>query len=161
MWWIAVLASSAAVAAASGVGWLRRRWAVVRVRGSSMSPALRDGDLVLVRRCAAASVAAGTIVVVESPDRDHRWTRPPAGGAWAADRQWMVKRVGAVPGQALPDGIRVPDATSRTVPPGALVVLGDSDGYDSRAFGPLPFERLRGVVVRELSSGTILPRRYK
>lgn len=110
---------------------VRRRWVVVKVRGESMQPALQNGDAVLVRRCSADKVAVGDIVVVEAPGRDRRWTTPPLGSR-TGDRAWLVKRVAAV------------------VPPHALVVLGDNratSGQDSLVFGPLPAERLLGVVV--------------
>jgi type IV secretory pathway protease TraF len=59
----------------------------------------------------------------------------------------MVKRVAAVPGDRVPIDV----VATGTVPPGALVVFGDNGGYDSRVFGPLPFDRLLGVVVRRLA----------
>ena len=44
-------------------------WHLARVDGASMRPSLLDGDLVLCRGVSGLDVAAGTVVVVERPDR--------------------------------------------------------------------------------------------
>ncbi|WP_228645585.1 S26 family signal peptidase [Microtetraspora sp. AC03309] len=134
-------------AATVSVVLLRRRWLVVAVRGESMLPALHDGDTVLVRRRRANEVSVGDIVVVESPGRDGRWASPPAH-RYTPDRHWMVKRVAALGGDRVPDGVPAP---SPVVPLGALVVLGDNGGYDSRVFGLLPADRMLGTVARVLA----------
>lgn len=61
------------------------RWRRVAVRGPSMSPALADGDVVLVRF--GAAVRAGDVVLVRWPARPgqlsvKRAERPVAGGWW-------------------------------------------------------------------------------
>jgi signal peptidase I len=133
------------VAAAAGVGALvavRRRWMVVTVRGTSMLPALRPGDVVLVRRGAPARMAVGDVVVLDPPDGTARPTsRRPGPG-----RTWLVKRIAAGPGEPLPY------PGEGRVPPGAVAVLGDNGGHDSRRFGPVPHERVLGVVVRRIAA---------
>jgi signal peptidase I len=139
------------VALAVGLRVLRRRLAVVAVFGPSMQPALRPGDRVLVRRAQLQGLRAGQIVVVERPQADGTWTtRPPR---WPADdREWLIKRVAAVPGDARPQEIAAGPGGS-LVPPGVLVVLGDNAArsLDSRQFGYIPAERLLGVMLRPLA----------
>ena len=59
------------------------RWGLSDVRGESMEPTLRDGDVVLVRW--AARVRRGDLVVVRRPDRPQlllvkrAWHRHPEG----------------------------------------------------------------------------------
>jgi signal peptidase I len=61
----------------------------------------------------------------------------------------MIKRVGAVAGEPVPEGIPVPDAV---VPEGKLVLLGDNAeiSFDSRIVGYFPAELLLGGVVRRM-----------
>ena len=138
--WVAV----AAVLLAAGlvVAAVRRTYVVTTVRGISMAPTLRPGDRLLVRRRPARRVRTGDVVVY----RDGFQVRSDAG--------WVVKRVAAVPGEALPTG-QVPEriAGDRVVPAGQLVVAGDNPtaSFDSRQFGYLPGEWLLGTVVRALS----------
>jgi signal peptidase I len=133
------LALAAALAGATVVA-VRRRWLVVTVVGTSMLPALRPGDVVLARRRDPARLAVGEVIVLDPPDGTGRppVRRPQPG------RTWLVKRVAAGPGERLPY-----DRTAR-VPPATVAVLGDNGGHDSRVFGPLPFDRVVGVVVRRL-----------
>jgi signal peptidase I len=140
---LAALAAAAAAAAATAL--VRRRWFVVSVVGGSMLPALRNGDVVLARRVDPAAAQVGDVVIVEEPERDGEWRAAPARTP-TQRRRWIVKRVAAVPGDPLPDGVPGTGA----VPAGSLVVLGDNGGYDSREFGPLPDDRVLGVMVRAL-----------
>jgi signal peptidase I len=121
---------------------LRHRWVVVTVHGPSMLPTFRDSDVLLVRRCDAAAVSVGQVVVVESP----RY-RPQATGAGPRVHRWLIKRLAAVAGDPVPAGVA---GATDAVPAGALIVLGDSRGHDSMVFGPLPADHLLGVVVRRL-----------
>jgi signal peptidase I len=130
---------------------LRRRFAAITVTGESMRPAMAAGDRVLVRRAGLTDLRRGQVVVVERPRRDGTW--PPRRPGGVAGRQWMIKRVAALPGDRLPPGC--PPGISGAgglVPPGRLVVLGDNVtvSYDSRQLGPLPGERLLGIAVRRI-----------
>lgn len=109
---------------------LRRRLLVATVVGTSMLPAYRPGERVLVRR-RAPGLRVGDVVVVVSPDE-----------AGDPDPRLLVKRVAALAGDPLADGA--------VVPRGTVVVLGDNGGYDSREFGPLPHAQVVGVVLRRL-----------
>ncbi|MFG2075131.1 S26 family signal peptidase [Nonomuraea maritima] len=138
-----------AVAVAGAVVWLRTRWVMVSVSGTSMEPAYRSGDRVWVRRARVRSVRPGQVVVV-------RLSYPPSWNLAVKD-PWSIKRVTAAPGDPVPrDGFdalaHVPEAT---VPAGCLVVVGDNaaDSYDSRHCGYVPGDRLLGVVVRRAGAG--------
>jgi signal peptidase I len=94
-------------------------------------------------------------VVVERPPFRSPWPDPPVAPAAAAhviyERQWVIKRVAAVPGDAVPRGA-VPTeaaASDAVVPEGMLVLLGDNaaESYDSRHVGYFPSARILGSVV--------------
>ncbi|MFI5914342.1 S26 family signal peptidase [Dactylosporangium sp. NPDC051541] len=115
------------------LGWLP--WRLVRVRGGSMEPALHDGDLLLVRRYRGQPLRVGDIVVLHRPTGPVRL--PPgvtveAGPVPPPRTGRLVKRIAAFEGDD------------------AMVVLGDSPGYDSRLFGPVPASTTIGVVTRRL-----------
>ena len=63
-------------------------WAVARITGPSMSPSVRDGDRLLVRRVgSAAAVRPGDVVLARFPARPEllvvkRVRRAVAGGHW-------------------------------------------------------------------------------
>jgi signal peptidase I len=140
MTWLAGGAALATLATLAVV--LRRRYVVVRVHGVSMTPTLRDGDRVLVRRTPVAGIRPGAVVVVAMPP-------PRAEG----DPPWLVKRAVAVPGDPVPrDGFPVLPDADRTVPAGQLVLLSDNRaaGYDSRRAGYFAADTLLGEVVRSL-----------
>jgi hypothetical protein len=67
-----------------GLGVVVAGYALVRVRGTSMEPTLRDGNLLVVR--AGARTAAGDLVVVRLPGREglavKRAVRLDADGWW-------------------------------------------------------------------------------
>jgi signal peptidase I len=92
----------------------------------SMEPALHAGDWVIaVKR--PRRLRRGDVVVVEHPGRPGFE---------------LVKRVAALPGDALPDGT--------AVPPDAMWLLGDNPGagsVDSRTLGPLPSDLIRARAV--------------
>jgi signal peptidase I len=94
---LGALAALAAITVIAAV--LRRRIAVVAVDGPSMQPTLAAGERVLVRRAGISDMHRGQIVVFEKPGRNGSWvTKPPR---WLTDRrEWMIKRVAAVPGRA-------------------------------------------------------------
>lgn len=147
------LAAVAAVALVAGTAarLLRQRLAVVAVAGLSMQPTLAPGDRVLIRRVPAGRVQVGQIVVIEEPGDDGAWTTAPL--AWpAGDREWMVKRVAAIPGDPRPLALPAGPADGQVVPAGRLVVLGDNLALsrDSRQMGYIPAERVLGVVQRSV-----------
>ncbi|MFI1869952.1 S26 family signal peptidase [Streptomyces jumonjinensis] len=140
----------------AGSAWLRRRLVAVTIHGQSMRPAYHDGDRVLVRR--GRPPAPGQVVVVEHPAPAGYGPRPPEGpatdGRCLADREWLIKRVAAVPGDPVP-AAQVPllsAAPGDQVPPGSLVLLGDNtaNSLDSRTVGYFPADRVLGTVVRPL-----------
>ena len=147
-----LIALAALTAATGAVCAARRMVAVVAVDGPSMEPALAAGDKVLVRRAKVSGIRPGQIVVFERPSPDGAWAaRPPR---WLADRrEWMIKRVAAVPGDPVPDGLSAVGIAGQRVPDGKLVVLGDNSArsHDSRALGYIPAERLLGVMVRPVA----------
>ncbi|MCP2343475.1 S26 family signal peptidase [Actinomadura rupiterrae] len=129
----------------------RRRLVVVTVEGRSMAPTFQDGDRVLVRRRTLADVRNGDIVVLEPPSTGEYLAAPPPGADGPARTIWNVKRVAALPGDPIPDGV---PADAGTVPPGRLAVFGDNpDSIDSRQRGLYSGERLLGVVLRRLGGG--------
>jgi signal peptidase I len=102
---------------------------VIRVRGSSMTPTLLDGDIVVSVRLPAAAVRRGDVVVVEG------------FGPWP-----LIKRVAAVPGDEQPalrgkmvsasiDSGSITAKLSR----GMVFVVGDNStqSADSRDWGPV------------------------
>ncbi len=153
---VAAIALVAAVPVA--VVALRRNVAIVAVVGPSMWPALATGDRVLVRRTRLGDVRTGQIVIIEKPDLDGGWVSDPP--CWPADgREWLIKRVAAIPGERMPTAILGAAANPAVVPAGKLVVLGDNatSSFDSRDIGLIPGERLLGVMLRPLPAATSRP----
>lgn len=149
---LVALACLAGAAALSGRA-LRRRIAIVTVRGRSMQPALAAGDRLLIRRVSPARLKTGQIVVIAgaredgaAADRGRSW--PPAGA------DWLIKRLAALPGEPTPALVLTASAPGAepVVPAGKLVVLGDNldASLDSRLLGYIPAERVLGIVVRAL-----------
>jgi signal peptidase I len=130
---------------------LRSRLTLVTVTGDSMWPALVPGDQVLVRRVRLGRIRPGQVVVVEAPAPAGHCAGP-LPGRLQADRQWIIKRVAAVPGDPRPHDIP-PDKADPQVPPGRFALLGDNAAWshDSRQLGYVPGDRLLGVVVRRIA----------
>jgi signal peptidase I len=134
----------AVAAAAVTMLWLaRRRPFRAAIAGASMEPSLHDGEVVLaVRR----RPRTGDVVVLEHP----------------GNRGFeLVKRVAGSPGEVvhlLADGSRLPEPVA--LREGEWFVVGDagSASTDSRSFGPVHTEHVRGVVVAALGPG---PRRVR
>lgn len=146
------------VVVAVGAGaalWARRRLVLVTVDGSSMEPSLNPGDRVLIHRRGLARVRRGDVVVLEPP-------LPPDGVPYTAvgpraldSRRWNIKRAVALPGDPVPPAVRNAVDVHR-VPPGALVVVGDSPtSIDSRHRGFFSATDLLGVVVRRVSRADV------
>ncbi|GGN75983.1 S26 family signal peptidase [Actinoplanes lobatus] len=110
-----------------------RRFLVVTVEGISMTPTLRPGDRLLARRISGAAVERGAIVVMR-PD---------------GHPGYYLKRVAAVAGDPVPEGI---PADAATVPPRTVVLRGDNAHHslDSRVWGCVPVERIVAVTVRPI-----------
>lgn len=155
MTWLGVVIVSfftGVVCAAVGL----RRWLfVVNVRGRSMQPSLSDGDRLLARRATLVGIRRGDVVVLERPDDDLRWSRPPVRRAPGAARL-LIKRVAAVPGDPAPLQAApvLAHRAERLVPPGHLVAFGDNvhRSLDSKQIGYFPEDRLLGVVLRSIGS---------
>jgi signal peptidase I len=125
----------------------RRVLILTTVDGSSMTPDLRSGDRVLVRR--TRRPRRGRVALL-------RYPRLPSGAP--VGEQLLLKRVVAVAGDRVPPGWADPDVHGlggAVVPGGCAVVLGDNRpaSWDSRHYGFVPRERLVGVVVRHVSRG--------
>ncbi|GAA4624114.1 S26 family signal peptidase [Actinoallomurus vinaceus] len=140
---VVLLAGGAAVLA------VRYGLLVTTVDGDSMEPELRSGERVLVRR--TKRVRAGRLAVFAYPDLPSGRTVPDDG-----DRQYLIKRAVAVPGDRVPsdwEEIDIQSIAGTVVPPGHLVVLGDNraTSWDSRHYGFLRRDLLVGVVIRHLS----------
>jgi signal peptidase I len=133
VWWglLALVPAIVAVARAALV--------VVTVTGMSMAPTLSDGDRVLVVRRWVRGVRRGDVVAARLT-----WSldQPPATGS----ASWIIKRVAAVGGDAVPDKATSPG----TVPRGSVFLLGDNAALsgDSRLWGALAVSDIVGVVVR-------------
>jgi signal peptidase I len=142
-----IVACAALLSAATAVLVVRRRLTTVSVSGPSMRPHLRPGDRVLARRATVGRLRVGQVVVFESPavgrastNRAPRW--PPGR------REWLIKRVAAVPGDTAPSWVA--DDVGVRIPDGWFAVLGDNaaNSLDSRTFGLVPADCLLGVMVR-------------
>jgi signal peptidase I len=118
----AVVALIAGIAAA--YGFLRWRPFRLEVAGSSMRPALEPGDWVIAIAVVPGRVRRGDVVVVEHPERPGFE---------------IVKRVVHVPGDVTPGGLELVEE---------VWVEGDEPegSTDSRRFGPVPIDRVRGRV---------------
>jgi signal peptidase I len=128
--------------------WMRGRLLVITVDGTSMEPALRSGDRLLVRR--TKRIRTGRMVVFTPPGRQE-----PGGGK---ARWFLVKRAVAGPGDRMRVDWEDPDIqqiAGTVVPRGSLVVLGDNraTSWDSRHYGFLDRDRIIGTVVRRLPGG--------
>ena len=149
----ALSALAAGPAAALAVTLIRRRYLVITVEGTSMTPTLVEGDRVLVRRARSAQVAAGELVVATSP----------TGGRWDGMRlpEWLIKRAAAVQGEPVPrlGAPALHSLSGDTVPVGCVVLVGDNpeESLDSRACGYFRDEQIVGVVVRRLPRVTPQP----
>lgn len=142
----------AAALLAAALGALRWRYSVVTVHGPSMEPELTDGDRLLARRRSLRRLRRGQLVIFTEPGPGRR--RRPAWLTGAAQDQWVVKRVAAIPGDPVPQAVRAAVGGLVLVPRGAVVVLGDAPdrSRDSRAWGFIPARHILGAATRRLPS---------
>jgi signal peptidase I len=141
---------------ALGVLILRTQLAEIRVRGTSMLPGLRPGDRVLIRHGRpsrrARRLRVGMVIVVRSPA-----AAPAPRGIWpVAPRlgwdRWIIKRVAALPGDAVPGTMREAAGGAVTVPERTLLVSADNPtGTDSRQWGFIQTSDVLGPVVKKLN----------
>jgi signal peptidase I len=141
---------------ALGVLILRTHLALVRVRGTSMLPGLRPGDRVLVRQGMPSGrprrLRVGMVIVVRFP-----LVAPAPRGVWpVAPRlgwdRWIIKRVAALPGDAVPGTMREAAGGAVTVPEQTLLVSADNPtGTDSRQWGFIQTSDVLGPVVKKLN----------
>ncbi|WP_439679705.1 S26 family signal peptidase [Embleya sp. MST-111070] len=166
-----VVAAGTAVGALGGAAllWVRQRYLVATVEGSSMEPTLAPGDRLLVRR--GVRVRAGQVVVVLVPNPPTLPGLPPELRELTPEElaalpmrpelaprpagRPMIKRAVAVGGDRVPRE-RFPvlrDVAEERVPEGALVVLGDNTAasWDSRAYGFVHRDQVVGVAVRRIA----------
>jgi signal peptidase I len=125
------LAAVAVVAAVGGVaaGVRRARLEPMLVRGESMLPTLRPGQRIAVGP-PARPLRRGAVVVVRHPEQDGLE---------------VVKRVAGLPGERVRLG---PSRPELLLGPDQYLVLGDHQeaSTDGRAFGPVGWDRIVGVV---------------
>ena len=157
IWILTALLITAGLVA--GLAIARRRFVLVRVAGSSMLPAFRPHDRVLVRRGADEKMSVGTVAVLAEPRDTSSWRLSPLATPRLGDATWVIKRVAAMPGDAVPESVREAASRADTVPDGMLVVLSDNpDGNDSRRWGFIPASRVLGPVVMKISGRPAPPR---
>jgi signal peptidase I len=142
------LVSGLVVAAipAAGLVALRRIFSVVRVRGGSMRPAFRPGELLLVRNKPGGRIRVGAVVIFRAPDL------VPFESPGPRDK-WLIKRISALPGDAVPEPAREATGGTPVVPGGMFTVSADNpDGNDSRQIGFLLIDQISGLVLRKLTT---------
>jgi len=148
--------SAAVLVAASVVTVLRSSLLVITVVGLSMAPGFVPGDRVLVRRRARGALEVGRVVLLPEPgapgQTGGRGRADARGTAALTERSWVMKRIAAMPGDAVPPAVRAAVGGASVVPPGMLVVLGDNiaQSADSRLWGFMRADDVLGVVVRSL-----------
>lgn len=146
-----IVLASCALAIATVLLIAHWRFAVVLVTGMSMEPSLRAGDRLIMRRGDAGKIRVGTVVVMRTRGSD----RPPGLPGEAppsAQPDLAVKRVAALPGDAVPESVRERTPGASTVPEGMVVLLADHPaGADSRVWGFVPAKQILGPVIFKLS----------
>ena len=130
----------------------------VRLMGSSMEPAMSDGELVLMNRFAAmqGSYAAGDIVMFHYYDAEGGKTVVKRIIATEGDHirilaEGAVEVNGEVLQEAYVSG-RTDGLVDMTVPKGTVFVMGDNrkKSFDSRNMGAIPCKDLKGKVFFRL-----------
>lgn len=144
----------------------------VVVEGNSMEPTLHPRQMVLMDRHPSLVPRRGDIVVLEYNGETLIKRVYAVGGdvlEMALFRNGSMHPIGTLP--APPDDVRR-RASDRpwemriarmVVPPGHIFVVGDNlrASGDSRQFGPVPVEDIRGYVLRPGEALRHLPRRLR
>lgn len=113
----------------------------IQVKGRSMLETFREGERLLATRAywLVGPIKRNDVIVIKG-------TEP---------GEFLIKRVNRLGGETV-DMLNVPnnwdfENGAFTVPEGYLWVLGDNfaESEDSRAFGPIPLERVVGKVVTQ------------
>jgi signal peptidase I len=141
------------------IAFIRATLLVIVVEGTSMSPTFEPGERVLaLRYWPRRWLRRGQIAIVAP------FLNRPAD----FEQDLYIKRIAGLPGDTLvttldeleealrPAFAAFHDADGRRawpIPPGHCFVRGDHplSAVDSRAWGPLPFAALRGVVIKRLA----------
>ncbi len=126
------------------------------VRGTSMEPAFRDGDCLLVDRLAykRRTPVRGDVVVLSLPLDDQAYLKRIVGLPW----EWVCLETEAVVVEG--EAVHEPYLGDQRIPqefvgqewhlgPEDYLVLGDSrgDSFDSRRFGPVGAEQFLGPIL--------------
>ena len=117
---------------------LWRTFQFYKVEGISMQPTLQPGQGLLLIRIPwlAGGIHDGDIVIVSDPSGQQRF----------------IKRVYKSAGEVVEPGLQpegIDNGSDYTVPAGNVYVLGDNrdQSEDSRAWGPVPLDRVEGKAV--------------
>jgi len=124
----------------------------VIVSGPSMSPTLKDGEYLIVLKAHGGELKQGGIVVFDSTEDKNdelvkRVIAMPGDHVTIKGEQVFVN--GALLYEPYAHGERSSATEEWTVPEGNLFVVGDNrfSSYDSRDWGFLPIQNVKGVVV--------------
>jgi signal peptidase I len=97
-------------------------------QGESMSPAIKNGGVLVINRLAYGF-------------------RPPLYGRYLC--RWALPESGSVVVFYTPEGELAVKRCSQVLKSGNFMALGDNslESYDSRSYGPVPFDNIIGKVV--------------
>ncbi len=148
---------------------------VVTVKGRSMAPTLQEGDRVLVlRKWPARWLGKGVVIVVRPWSQDATTQQGPRKKAPVP----FIKRVIGLPGDTLETFTAETNAFSKSlvsrvrdgyghriwhIPPDHLFVRGDNPlgSLDSMTMGPVPFDKVLGLVVMRLPRKPAIDTHYR
>lgn len=127
--------------------------APMEVASHSMEPTLRVGDVVLATRFVPGELERGDLVVFDEPGSGQRALKRVVGlpGERVVIRDSLLYVDDRAQAEPFVDHALIDGYYSRTivVPRGHVVLLGDNRGnsVDSRDYGPVPMEAVRGVAL--------------